>query len=40
MHSKQKEIAEELANKRMKEIQDLGKQTDFDNLTYNLIKFL
>ena len=32
--SKQKEIFEELANKRIDEIQNLSKQTDFNNLTY------
>ena len=31
--SKQKEIFDELANKRMKEIQDLSKQISFNNLT-------
>ena len=40
MHSKQKEIVEELANKRTREIQDLCKQIDFDNLTYYLIQLL
>ena len=40
MHSKQKEVVEELANKRTKEIQELCKHIDFDNLTYNLIKLL
>ena len=34
-HSKQKEIFEGLANKRMEEIQDLSKQIDFHNLTYH-----
>ena len=34
MHSKQKDIFEELANRRMEEIQDLSKQIDFNNLTY------
>ena len=33
-HSKQKYIFEELANKRMEEIQDLSKQIHFDNSTY------
>ena len=33
-HSKQKEIFEETANKRMEEIQHLSKQIDFNNLTY------
>ena len=32
--SKQKEIFEETANKRMEEIQHLSKQIDFNNLTY------
>ena len=35
MHSKQKEIFKGLVNKRMEEIQDLSKQTDFNNLTYH-----
>ena len=34
-HSKQKEIFEELANKRMEEVQDLSKQIDFNKLTYH-----
>ena len=34
-HLKQKEIFEELANKRMEEIRYLSKQIDFDNLTYH-----
>ena len=36
MHSKQKEIFEEIANanKRLEEIQDLSRQIDFNNLTY------
>ena len=34
-HSKQKEIFEVLANKRIEEIQDLSKQIDFNNLTYH-----
>ena len=34
MHSKQKEIFEELASNKMEEIQDLSKQIDFNNLTY------
>ena len=29
-----KSLQEELANKRMKEIQDLNKQIDFNDLTY------
>ena len=33
-HSKQKQIFEELANKRMEEIQDFIKQIDFNSLTY------
>ena len=33
---KYKEIAEELCNKRMTEIQDIAKQTDFNNLTFYL----
>ena len=33
-HLKQQERFEELANKRMEEIQDLSKQIDFNNLTY------
>ena len=33
-HSKQKDIFEELANKRKYKIQDLSKQIDFNNLTY------
>ena len=33
-HSKQKEIFEELANKRIDEIQNLSKNVDFNNLTY------
>ena len=33
-HSKQKEIYEEIVTKRLKEIQDLSKQIDFNNLTY------
>ena len=33
-HSKQKEIFEEPANKRMEEIQHSSKQIDFNNLTY------
>ena len=32
-HLKQKEIFEEFANKRIDEIQNLSKQTDFNNLT-------
>ena len=32
--SKQKEIFEELANRRMKEIPNLSKQTDFNNVAY------
>ena len=35
MHSKQKEIFEELANNRMEEIQDLRKQIDSNNLPYH-----
>ena len=31
---KQKEIFEELANKRINEKQNVGKQIDFNNLTY------
>ena len=34
-HSKQKEIFEELANKRMEEIQYLNKKIDFNNLIYH-----
>ena len=34
-HLKQKEIFEQLANRRMEEIQDLNKQIDFNNLTYH-----
>ena len=34
-HLKQQERFEELANKRMEEIQDLSKQIDFNNLTYS-----
>ena len=33
-HSKQKEIFKELASEKMEEIQDLRKQIDFNNLTY------
>ena len=33
-HSKQKEIYEEIVTKRLKEIQDLSKQIDLNNLTY------
>ena len=33
-HSKQKKSLEELANKRLDEIQYLSKQIDFNNLTY------
>ena len=33
-HSKQKETFEELANKRMEEIQNLSKHIDFNNFTY------
>ena len=33
---KYKKIAEELCNKRMTEIQDIAKQTDFNNLTFYL----
>ena len=33
-HSKQKEIFEELANRRMEEIRDLSRQIDFDKLIY------
>ena len=33
-HSKLKENFGELANKRIKELQDLSKQIDFNNLTY------
>ena len=33
-HSKQKKSIEELANKRLDEIQYLSKQIDFNNLTY------
>ena len=32
---KQKEIFDELANERMKEIQDLSKPVNFSNLTYH-----
>ena len=35
-HSKQKQIFEELAKKRIEEIQDWSKQIDFNNLTYPL----
>ena len=31
-HSKQKEIFEQLAKKRIEEIQDLSKETDLNNL--------
>ena len=31
---KQKQIFEQLSNKRINEIQNLSKQTDFNNLTY------
>ena len=34
-HSKQKEILEELANRRMEEIWDLSKKVDFNNLIYH-----
>ena len=34
-HVQNKEIFDELANERMKEIQDLSKQIDFNNLTYH-----
>ena len=34
-HSKQKEIFEQLANKRIEEIQDLSKETDLNNLIYH-----
>ena len=34
-HSKQKEILEELANRRMEEIQNLSKQIDFNNLGHH-----
>ena len=34
-HSKQKEIFKGLACKKMEEIQDLGKQIDFNNLPYH-----
>ena len=34
-HSKQKEIFEELANRKMEEIRDLSKQIDFNNLIYH-----
>ena len=33
-HLKQKNIFEELTSRRMEEIQNLSKQTDFNNLTY------
>ena len=33
-HSKQKEIFKEFASEKMEEIQDLRKQIDFNNLTY------
>ena len=33
-NSKQKEIFEWLANKRMKEMQDISKRIDFNNSTY------
>ena len=33
---KYKKIADELCNKRMTEIQDIAKQTDFNNLTFYL----
>ena len=33
-HSKQKEIYEDIVNKRMEEIQYLSKQIDFNNLSY------
>ena len=33
--SKQKEILEELANRRIEEIKNLSKQIDFNNLTYH-----
>ena len=33
---KYKKIAKELCNKRMTEIQDIAKQTDFNNLTFYL----
>ena len=34
-HLKQKQIFEEVTNKRMEEIRDLRKQINFDSLTYN-----
>ena len=34
-YSKQRYIFEELANRRMEEIQDLSKQIDFNNLIYH-----
>ena len=36
-HSKQKKIFKGLAIEKMEEIQDLGKQTDFNNLAYHYI---
>ena len=33
--SKLKEIFEQLANKRMEEIQDLSRRIDFNNLTFH-----
>ena len=32
-HSKQKDIFEEIAKKRMEDFEDLSKQIDFNNLT-------
>ena len=34
-YSKQKEIYEDIVNKRIEEIQDLSEEIDFDNLTYH-----
>ena len=34
-YSKGKEIFEEIAHRRMEEIQDLGKEIDFNNLIYH-----
>ena len=38
--SKQKEIFEELASNSMKEIWNLSKQTDFNDLTYKYNNFI
>ena len=35
-HSKEKEICEDIVNKRMRETQDLSKKINFNNLTYHL----